>query len=211
MRSTYVQALRNNRADMVLVQVALAQFTWLSLSHYEVKHWESDLPKHSFISRPLTTRIKGDGISEGNGSRAFYLHITTEKLFSKSPKTVTEWGLYCNIWKWAIQADLANHSNGVFLAQPSRRPLSPDCTAFAKILAPLSLNRSSPLCTLISVVLTSCAVCVVMLVLSDPSLCTFTASPAHSPLFFHRRERVTLLFVVIMLSTVVLSKPAYHI
>lgn len=122
----------NNRADVVSVQAALAQFTWLSLSYYAVEHWESDLPKHSFISRPFTTRIKGDRTGEGNGNRTFYLHITTEKLFSKSPETITEWGLYHNIWKRAIQADLANHSNGVFLAQPLRRPLSPDCTAFAK-------------------------------------------------------------------------------
>lgn len=57
---------------------------------------------------------------------------------------IPEWGLCCNYWKQENQADLANNSNGVFLDQTLRRPLTPGCTAFAKNSAPLSLNSSSP-------------------------------------------------------------------
>lgn len=57
---------------------------------------------------------------------------------------IPEWGLLCKFWKQENQADLANHSNGVFQDQPLRRPLTPGCAAFAKNSAPLSLNSSSP-------------------------------------------------------------------
>lgn len=150
MSSNYLQALTNSRADAEGVQVALAHFASQHTLYHKVKGWGSDLSKCSFI-QTIYQNERGQNWQGQWKQDVFFLHIIMEKLFSKSPKKTAEWDLCCNIQKWVIQADLANHSNVVFLAQPLRQPPSPDCSVFANNSAPLS----SPLPALTSVVLTS--------------------------------------------------------